>query len=98
MKKITVVLIVMIGFILFPSDSLAATIVNQSKKYTFSEMQKDIFALQERYPFLEVTSIGESTEGRDIYKITLGEGTQKTHMAVRKPQPMHENVSLPSIM
>lgn len=77
MKKITVVLIVMIGFILFPSDSLAATIVNQSKKYTFSEMQKDIFALQERYPFLEVTSIGESTEGRDIYKITLGEGTQK---------------------
>ena len=49
-------------------------IVNTShKKYSYTEMQKDITLLQERYSDrLSVNVLGKTADGRDLYELVLG--------------------------
>jgi len=57
------------------SSQSPAEIVDPYRLYTYEQMCKDIQALQMRYPeLINVSSIGNSVEGRDIPMFTLGKG------------------------
>ncbi|HOQ17744.1 MAG TPA: M14 family metallopeptidase [Defluviitaleaceae bacterium] len=52
-------------------------LVQTNIPYTYDVMEKDIRGLQMRYPFLEVSTIGQSAEGRNLYLIKLGSGPRE---------------------
>ncbi len=47
--------------------------------YGYDEMMADLDALQRRYPFIEVTSIGDSVLGRPIPAVRIGIGPREVH-------------------
>ena len=54
------------------------TIVKTDEAYDYLKMETDIKALEQRYPDkMEVFHIGESVEGRKLYGIKIGNGSQK---------------------
>lgn len=54
-------------------------IVNGKQNYDFSTMMNDIRQLQTIYPFLQVSSIGNSVENRQIPEVSIGSGQKKVH-------------------
>ncbi|QUG43631.1 LysM peptidoglycan-binding domain-containing protein [Psychrobacillus sp. INOP01] len=54
-------------------------IVNGKQNYDFSTMMNDIRQLQTTYPFLQVSSIGNSVEYRQLTEILIGSGEKKVH-------------------
>lgn len=54
-------------------------IVPTDVNYTYEIMQKNIFGLTTRYPFIELQSIGESVLGRELYVLKLGNGDNVVH-------------------
>ena len=52
----------------------------ENKKYSFDIMQKQVFALAKRYPFLILNQIGRSVQNRPIYCLSLGHGKRKVHV------------------
>lgn len=59
---------------------IVTPIVTQVDKYDFQQMQKDLQTLQEIYPFLTLTSAGESVLKKPIYEVTLGRGSRVVHI------------------
>lgn len=49
-------------------------VVKTNVPYTSSVLEMDITGLQARYPFIDVTSIGQSVLGKPLYRIRLGKG------------------------
>jgi g-D-glutamyl-meso-diaminopimelate peptidase len=47
--------------------------------YTYEIMEKNLRALKERYPFLQVGVFAKSVLGKNLYYIKLGEGNTKVH-------------------
>jgi len=45
--------------------------------YTYDIMERNIFGLKARYPFLEIGTIGKSVLGRNLYYLRLGRGTRE---------------------
>ena len=45
--------------------------------YTYKMMQMDADAIQERYPFVEVTSIGKSVLGKNLTVLKIGNGPKE---------------------
>ncbi|KAB2336721.1 gamma-D-glutamyl-meso-diaminopimelate peptidase [Cytobacillus depressus] len=67
--------IIIVIFIVNPSESQAANIVNPKQIYTYEVMVRDIEALAARYPHLiSYKTIGSSEYGRPIYAVSLGTG------------------------
>lgn len=54
-------------------------IVAPGDKYGYDEMEQDIRALVTRYPFIELFTIGQSVEGRNLYLLRIGRGTKQVH-------------------
>ena len=54
-------------------------IVNGKQTYDYSTMMNDIRQLQTVYPFLVISSIGNSVENREIPEILIGSGEKKIH-------------------
>lgn len=54
-------------------------VVNTDNPYDFAQLQEDITALLERYPFIDVHSIGESVMGKPLYEIKFGNGLTEIH-------------------
>lgn len=54
-------------------------IVNGKQNYDFNTMMNDINRLQTVYPFLQVSSIGNSVLGREIPEILIGNGDKRVH-------------------
>ncbi|SDN87392.1 g-D-glutamyl-meso-diaminopimelate peptidase [Psychrobacillus sp. OK028] len=54
-------------------------IVNGKQNYDFSTMMSDLGQLQTVYPFLQVSSIGNSVENRQIPEILIGSGEERVH-------------------
>lgn len=54
-------------------------IVNGKQNYDYSTMMNDIRQLQIIYPFLQVSSIGNSVENRQIPEIFIGGGEKRIH-------------------
>ena len=55
------------------------SIVNGKQNYDYDTMMKDIRQLQTVYPFLQVSSIGDSVLGREIPEILIGNGDKRVH-------------------
>ncbi len=55
------------------------TIVVPREDYGYDEMMADLARLRERYPFIEVSTIGQSVLGRDIPVVRLGTGPKQVH-------------------
>jgi len=54
-------------------------VVNTDNPYDFAQLQEDITALLERYPFIDVHSIGDSVMGKPLYEIKFGNGLTEIH-------------------
>jgi len=54
-------------------------IVKGKQNYDYSTMMNDIRQLQTIYPFLQVSSIGNSVENRQIPEILIGGGEKRIH-------------------
>lgn len=54
-------------------------IVPPDVKYTYSIMRLNIMGLVQRYPFMQVSSIGNSVLGNTLFMIKLGNGPKKLH-------------------
>ncbi|MCT4598205.1 MAG: M14 family metallopeptidase [Vallitalea sp.] len=51
------------------------SIVPTNIPYTYDIMKNNIYALSKRYPFMKYESIGKSIDGRELYKIIVGKGS-----------------------
>ena len=72
LQKVLIVLFILIGPTIVHAEG---PIVNTSKPYTYSELLKDVVALRETFPkSIEVDVIGETTLGREIPAIKVGNG------------------------
>lgn len=58
---------------------VTSSIVNGKQNYDYATMMKDIRQLQTVYPFLQVSSIGDSVLGREIPEILIGNGDKRVH-------------------
>ncbi len=54
-------------------------IVRTNIPYDYDVMQEDLRRLRERYPFLQVSSIGTSVMGRQLTMVRLGTGSREYH-------------------
>lgn len=54
-------------------------IVPTDVKYTYDIMEMNIMGLKQRYPFIDISSIGNSVLGNELYMIKLGNGKKKLH-------------------
>lgn len=45
--------------------------------YTYEIMERNIYGLKARYPFLEIGTIGRSVLGKNLYYLRLGNGTRE---------------------
>lgn len=45
--------------------------------YTYEIMERNLFGLKARYPFLEIGTIGKSILGKNLYYLRLGRGTRE---------------------
>ncbi|TDF95806.1 M14 family zinc carboxypeptidase [Paenibacillus piri] len=59
--------------------SRGMSVVNTNSEYGYEEMMEDIRLLKQRYPFLQVSTIGTSVLGRSIPAIRLGSGPKEIH-------------------
>ena len=68
-----------VGYVYAPAVKAHITdIVNPYQTYTYEQMQKDIYKLQNTYPdLIKVENIGRSVDGRNIYAVKLGKGNVK---------------------
>lgn len=44
------------------------------REYDYTELSADVRSIKEKYPFIEVSTAGVSTEGRNLYVLRLGKG------------------------
>lgn len=54
-------------------------IVNGKKNYDYNTMMNDIKQLQNLYPFINASSIGDSVEERQIPELLIGAGEKRVH-------------------
>ena len=54
--------------------------VSGNKKYDYAELEEDLKVLTKSFPFVELSTIGKSVLGNNIYAIRLGKGAKKVHM------------------
>lgn len=71
-------------------------IVVPREGYGYDAMMADLRALQARYPFIEVTSIGDSVLGRPIPAVRIGTGDREVHM--NASFHAHEWITTPLLM
>ncbi len=62
-----------------PEPPVIDDIVRTDRPYGYEQMRTDIQRLQQRYPFLQVQSIGSSVMGRDLTMVRLGTGPREVH-------------------
>lgn len=62
------------GYVDFSCLRREDAIVAASANYTYEQMEKEIWALRDRYPgLLNVSIAGTTADGRNLYKLTMGE-------------------------
>ncbi|MEK4229824.1 M14 family metallopeptidase [Solibacillus sp. FSL H8-0538] len=58
---------------------ITSRIIIGKKNYDYDAMMNDIKQLQTVYPFLQISSIGNSVLGKEIPEIVIGSGSKKVH-------------------
>ena len=71
-------------------------IVVPREGYGYDAMMADLRALQARYPFIEVSSIGDSVMGRSIPAVRIGTGPKEVHY--NASFHAHEWITTPLLM
>jgi g-D-glutamyl-meso-diaminopimelate peptidase len=64
--------------------------------YTYSMLHNNIIELKKRYPFLKFDSIGNSVDGRHIYRIRIGKGNN--HVIYNGSHHANEWITTPLLM
>lgn len=68
-----------VGQRLYIPTPAAQNIVIPREDYGYDEMMADLSRLAERYPFIQLGSIGESVLGRSIPSVRIGTGPKEVH-------------------
>jgi g-D-glutamyl-meso-diaminopimelate peptidase len=55
-------------------------LVRDKAPYTYERLQGDIALLKQVYPFMDVSSIGKSVLGKDLFALQIGNGSKKVHV------------------
>jgi g-D-glutamyl-meso-diaminopimelate peptidase len=55
-------------------------LVRYKAPYTYERLQEDISLLKQVYPFMNVSSIGKSVLGKDLFALQIGHGAKKVQM------------------
>ncbi len=77
------ILIVLTLGLLHPAKADAAIVSTNHQKYSYSEMKKDIMALQKKYPGrVSYNVIGKSVDNRNLYEVIVGNPEAKKHLLV----------------
>ncbi|GMQ64999.1 M14 family metallopeptidase [Vallitalea maricola] len=71
-------------------------IVPTNIPYTYSVLENNILGLSKRYPFLRFDSIGNSVDGRQIYRIRIGNGNN--HVIYNGAHHANEWITTPLLM
>ncbi|GKX28860.1 peptidase M14 [Vallitalea longa] len=79
--------------IIVPLDN---QIVLTNIPYTYEILENNIEALSKRYPFMKYDSIGTSVDGRNIYRIRIGEGDN--HVIYNGAHHANEWITTPVLM
>lgn len=69
-----------IGETIYLPRRVISPILDRQTQYDYSLLSKDLSQLKEIYPFIEVTTIGQSVLGKPIQEIRLGKGNKKVHL------------------
>ncbi|WP_352420429.1 M14 family metallopeptidase [Proteiniborus sp.] len=64
--------------------------------YTYEIMERQISGLKARYPFIEVSSIGNSVMGKNLYCIRLGKGSNE--VTYNGAHHANESITVPLLM
>lgn len=59
---------------------VTSRLVNGKQNYDYEMMVNDIQRLQSIYPFLQVSSIGNSVLGKELFEILIGNGDKRVHV------------------
>jgi len=71
-------IMVIMAFLPTGGNAAAKSFVDPTKKYTYTQLGKDIKELQQQYPdLIKYKTIGKSEYGRNIYAVSLGKGSAK---------------------
>jgi g-D-glutamyl-meso-diaminopimelate peptidase len=70
----------MIGDTIYLPRRVVSPILDRQTQYDYSLLATDVSQLKEIYPFIEVTTIGQSVLGKPIQEIRLGKGSKKVHL------------------
>ncbi|OEF96643.1 peptidase M14 [Desulfuribacillus alkaliarsenatis] len=68
-----------VGQIIYIPDAPPTRIVDPLQEYGYDEMVKDLEQIQERYGFIQISTIGQSIEGRNLYVVRIGTGPKEVH-------------------
>ncbi|GMQ56133.1 M14 family metallopeptidase [Vallitalea sediminicola] len=71
-------------------------IVPTNVPYTYDVMENNIMGLSKRYPFLKFDSIGNSVDGRKLYRIRIGKGNN--HVIYNGAHHANEWITTPLLM
>lgn len=71
-------------------------IVPTNIPYTYSVLENNIMGLSKRYPFLRFDSIGNSVDGRQLYRIRIGNGSN--HVIYNGAHHANEWITTPLLM
>lgn len=58
---------------------VTSPVVNRQTAYNFSSLTTDLNELKEIYPFIKISSVGNSVLGKPLQEIRLGRGGKKVH-------------------
>lgn len=79
--------------IIVPLDN---QIVPTNVPYTYEILENNIEALSKRYPFMKYDTIGTSVDGRNLYRIRIGEGDN--HVIYNGAHHANEWITTPVLM
>lgn len=80
-------------------DSLLTIVDTGSTFYTYTDMEDDLKELSEKYPeYVSVDSIGESVEGRTLYRAVLGNKDTKRKILIQAGIHGREYISSQLVM
>lgn len=61
-------------------NRITSRIVQGEQKYSYEHLINDLNRLEKIYPFIRISSIGNSVLGKDIPEILIGKGNKRVHM------------------
>ncbi len=82
-KSLCFLLFAVFFLLTFRTTAKAGTLTGSKSAYSYASLQKDITALQKKYPdIVSYNIIGTSADNRNLYEVVLGNPDAKKHLLV----------------